>query len=185
MLCGGAISWASQMQKVVATSSAEAEYMAVSAAAHECLFLRKICSAMFGQELKQMPPTTIWEDNEGCRKWCENPLNHAKMKHIDVAYHFVREQQTEFRTLVVKWIDGTDNPADIGTKPLPAPAFEKFLRQMMQLGDRSLKKTCPTSTTDECAAKMQQSDTAEGKTDTSISQTHVADASKATAEIIC
>ena len=144
MLCGGAISWASHMQRVVATSTAESEYMAVSDSAHECIYLRKVVAALF--ELKadeRARPTIIWEDNEACKKWCENPEHHAKQKHIDVAYHFVREQQTEFKTLRVEKIDGTENPADLGTKPLPAPAFEKHLRVMMNLGDRSLRKTLP------------------------------------------
>ena len=139
------------MQKVVATSTAEAEYMAVSNAAHECLFLRKVVAAMYGQNLSDMPPTKIYEDNAACQKWCENPINHAKQKHIDVAYHFVREQQTEFRNLLVSWIDGTENPADLGTKPLAAPAFEKHYRFMMNLGDHSLlpkTKTCLTDAQD-------------------------------------
>ena len=72
-------------------------------------------------------------------------MNHAKQKHIDVAFHFVREQQTEFETLVVQTIAGTENPADLGTKPLPQPAFERFLSHMINLGDRSLRTTLPTS----------------------------------------
>ena len=146
MLCGGAISWASHMQRVVATSTAESEYMAVSDSAHECIFLRKVVAALFEQtEAERAKPTIIWEDNEACKKWCENPEHHAKQKHIDVAYHFVREQQTEFKTLRVEKIDGTENPADLGTKPLPAPAFEKHLRMMMNLGDRSLRMKPPES----------------------------------------
>ena len=112
--------------------------MAVSNAAHECLFLRKVVTAMFEKDITTTPPTIIYEDNEACRKWCENPINHAKQKHIDVAFHFVREQQTEFKNLKVCWIDGTENPADLGTKPLAAPAFEKHYRFMMNLGDHSL-----------------------------------------------
>ena len=144
MLGNSAVSWASKMQRVVATSTAESEYMAVSDAAHEAIFLRKLFAAMFRHDLGKLPPTVIWEDNIACKNWCENPMNHAKQKHIDVAFHFVREQQTEFETLVVQTIAGTENPADLGTKPLPQPAFEKFLRQMMNLGDRSLRVSCHT-----------------------------------------
>ena len=56
----------------------------------------------------------------------------------------MREQQTEFKTLFVDKIDGADNPADTGTKPLPLPAFEKHLRMLMNLGDRSLRETSRT-----------------------------------------
>ena len=101
------------------------------------------CSKRTG--LDSLEPTVIWEDNVACKHWCENPINHAKQKHIAVAYHYVREQQTEFKTLYVDKIAGTDNIADTGTKPLPLPAFEKHLRSMMNLGDHSLRRqTDPT-----------------------------------------
>ena len=127
------------MQRVVATSTAESEYMAVSDAAHECVWLRKLFAQLFEKDLDSLEPTVIWEDNVACKHWCENPINHAKQKHIAVAYHYVREQQTEFKTLYVDKIAGTDNIADTGTKPLPLPAFEKHLRSMMNLRDEHTK----------------------------------------------
>ena len=128
------------MQPVVATSTAESEYMAVSDAAHECVWLRKLVASLFGQDLQTLSPTAIWEDNVACKQWCENPVNHAKQKHVDVACHYVRQQQTKFSTLFVDKIDGTENCSDTGTKPLPQPAFEKHLRFMMNLGDRALSE---------------------------------------------
>ena len=103
-------------------------------------------ASLFAHDLRRLPPTIIWEDNVACKNWCENPVNHAKQKHIDVAFHFVREQQTEFNTLVIQTISGSDNPADLGTKPLPFPALERYIRQMMYIPvGRSLRRPCPTT----------------------------------------
>ena len=136
---GGPISWATKMQRTVATSTAEAEYMCVSDAAHEALWLRKLLSVLLHIDLDRMPPTEIMEDNRAAQKWCYNPLNHAKQKHIDVAYHFVREQCTEFNALKVAPIDTDSMLADIGTKALPEPRFQRLIRKIMNISDRSLR----------------------------------------------
>ena len=145
MLCGGAISWASHMQRTVATSSAESEYAAASDCCHEALWLRKLFAELFDKDDNTLPPTKIHVDNKAAEKWCFNPINHAKQKHIDVAYHFIREQCVEYKNVIVVPIASAENVADIGTKPLPFPAFEKLLRQIMNLKDRSLR--CPTTST--------------------------------------
>ena len=144
MLCGGAISWASKMQRTVATSSAESEYVAASDACHEALFLRRLVAALFEQDLTKLGPTPIYEDNAAALKWCENPVHHAKQKHIDVAHHFVREQVVEFKTIKVLPIESVNNISDIGTKPLAQPTFERLLRIVMNLGNRSLRTPATT-----------------------------------------
>ena len=70
-------------------------------------------------------------------------LNHAKQKHIDVAYHFVREQCTEFNALKVTPIDTDSILADIGTKALPEPRFQRLIRKIMNISDRSLRSPTP------------------------------------------
>ena len=143
---GGPISWATKMQRTVATSTAEAEYMCVSDAAHEALWLRKLMAVLLHLDVDKMPPTEIMEDNRAAQKWCYNPLNHLKQKHIDVAYHFVREQCTEFQALKGSPIDTDSMLADIGTKALPMPRFEKLLRTIMNVTDLSLRSNSPTPT---------------------------------------
>ena len=81
------------------------------------------------------------EGNRAAQKWCYNPTHHAKQKHIDVAYHFVREQCTEFKTMHVVPIETDKMLADCCTKSLPQPAFEKFIRIIQNIGDRSLRMT--------------------------------------------
>ena len=140
-LGGSAISWASKLQKTTATSSAESEYVAVSYAAHECVHLRRLVSDLLGTPLKSMAPTKIWEDNTAARKWCYNPVHHAKQKHIDVAHHFVREQIAEFNNMEIVPIESAENVSDVCTKSLPFPQFEKLMRMCMNLGNQPLRTT--------------------------------------------
>ena len=65
------------MQRTVATSTAEAEYMCVSDAAHEALWLRKLIAVLLHLDIDKVQPTEIMEDNRAAQKWCYNPLNHA------------------------------------------------------------------------------------------------------------
>ena len=124
MLCDGPISWASKQQRSTSTSTAQAEYIALSQAAAECLWLRKVCATIL--HVPEMPTTNILEDNTAALKWCYNPINHGKQKHIPVAYHFVREQVTEFNNINVVAVSTEFQLADLYTKCLPAPRF-KFL----------------------------------------------------------
>ena len=64
-----------------------------------------------------------------------------------MSHHFVREQVVEFKQVKVLPIESAKNISDIGTKPLPAPAFERFLRVVMNLGDRSLRSPAATHPT--------------------------------------
>ena len=109
---------------MVATSTAESEYVAVAQAAAECLWLRKVLAAI--ARIDSLPTTNIYEDNAAALKWCHNPVNHAKQKHIHVAFHFVREQITQFRNINVVAVPTEHQWADLFTKSLPAPRF-KFL----------------------------------------------------------
>lgn len=88
ILNGCPISWESRNQRTVALSSTEAEYMAVSDAVKEAVHLRRFIDDL-GFEL----PTklNIFNDNNGARKLVENPVFHARTKHIDIRHHYVRE----------------------------------------------------------------------------------------------
>jgi hypothetical protein len=54
-----------------------------------------------------------------------NPIFHRRMKHVEVNYHFVREQVSRCQ-LEVRPISSKDQIADVMTKPLPLPLFSKF-----------------------------------------------------------
>ena len=72
-------------------------------------------------EFKQ-PTTGIFEDNQGCIAIANNPAVKFRVKHVDIKYHFLREN-TE---LSVNYIFTSDQQADIFTKALPKETFQRF-----------------------------------------------------------
>jgi hypothetical protein len=117
----GVISWSSCHQATIAGSSTEAEYIAVSEAAHEAVWLRSLLHEL---ELLPSGPTTIFCDNNGTIALSFDQAFHACVKHVDVWYHFIREQ-VDAKHLTVKRVSSAKNVADIFTKPLAKPLFEK------------------------------------------------------------
>ncbi len=84
---GAPVSWATQKQKSVALSTAEAEYMALSAAVQESIFLCRLLGEI-GAE--QNGPTVIHVDNQACISMSKDPVAYKRSKHIDIRYHFTR-----------------------------------------------------------------------------------------------
>ena len=106
-LFGGAISWMSKKQSVVALSTIEAEYMAATHASKEAVWLQRLCSSM---GLVQ-GAIRIDCDNQSAIFLAKIPTYHSKTKHIDVQYHFVRDMIEDKKVLLVK-VDTLKNPAD-------------------------------------------------------------------------
>jgi hypothetical protein len=80
------VSWFNRKQKSVALSSADTEYMAASLAGCEAIWLQKLLTGLFGQELET---TVIHYDNQSCIKLSENLVFHDKSKHIEIRFHFI------------------------------------------------------------------------------------------------
>eukprot|EP00253_Pinus_taeda_P034522 PITA_34522 len=84
----GMISWCNRKQKLVALSSAEAEYMAANTTKCEAIWLRKLLVSLFS---KRMEETKVHCDNQSCIKLFENPVFHDRWKHIDIHCHFIKD----------------------------------------------------------------------------------------------
>jgi hypothetical protein len=91
MIDGTPIAWTSRKQSVTAQSSTEAEYMAVSEATKQAIWIRHFLYAIRKDSIYRDAPTTIYEDNQGAIKIADNPINHPKTKHIAVRYHAIRD----------------------------------------------------------------------------------------------
>ena len=116
------ITWSSRRQQTVARSSTEAEYVALSAATQECIWLRRLVESL---GIKIDLPTTIFEDNQGAIDIAKNPKHHGRTKHIDVSHHFIRERIAS-KEISVLYLQTGDMTADILTKGVTAVKFKKF-----------------------------------------------------------
>ena len=119
---GNTVSWCSKRQQSVSKSSTEAEYIALSGACQEAIWLRSLLADI---GIEQKGSTTIMEDNQGAIELAKNPKFHKRTKHIDVSFHFIREQ-VNLKAITVKYCPTEDMLADIMTKGLAKPAFERF-----------------------------------------------------------
>lgn len=120
------ICWSTKRQLSVAASSTEAEYMALFEAVREALWLRSLATSI---QIILLKPIVIYEDNNGCISIANNPTNHKRSKHIDIKYHFSREQ-IEKKIIKLCYIPTGDQLADILTKPLPAVKFVELRNGM-------------------------------------------------------
>ena len=129
-LAGGPIVWKSTLQKTVATSTAEAELVALTSAAKEAIHLRLMLSELgFPQE----GPTVIWEDNQACIAMTVNPVHPQKSKHMDIAYFFTRERVASGE-IVAMYIATEHQLADILTKPLVGHRFKRLRNILLGYG---------------------------------------------------
>ena len=124
--CGGPIQWKATKQSIIAASTAEAEYIALSEATKEAIWLRKLLKD-FRIPVGAIP---LYEDNQACIKILENPVYHARTKHIGIKVHLVRDY-FEKGEIVVPYISTHEQLADIFTKPLPKATFEKFASRLV------------------------------------------------------
>lgn len=111
----GAISWYYQQQKTVALSTIEAEYIACTQAAKEALWLRTILTEL---DRPCETPTIIYSDNQSAIALAKNAIHHARSKHIDIRYHFIRDLISAL-TIELAHIPTDRMTADIFTKALP------------------------------------------------------------------
>ena len=81
---GAAISWKSSKQTCVALSTAEAEYVALSAAIQEALWLQQLMSDVLNKHIEEM---TVHEDNQSTISLTKNQHSHGRTKHVDIKYH--------------------------------------------------------------------------------------------------
>ena len=128
MLNGNVITWSSRKQTVVAQSTVESEYIALSEASRQVTWIQNMLIEL-GLELAI--PSTIYEDNQGTIKLAENPLISKRSKHIAVRYHYIREKLEEGMISLV-YCSTKEMIADALTKPLPKTMFE-ILRARMGL----------------------------------------------------
>ena len=128
---GPAISWKSKRQATVALSSCESEYIALTHATQEALYLSQLLADFLPTKvfsptvIRHSEPIQINADNQGAIRLSRNPVHHSRSKHFDIKYHFIRD------TILSKKIDtvyvpSEENIADMMTKPFSKLKLRKF-----------------------------------------------------------
>lgn len=126
MLGSGAVSWCSKRQQSVSLSTTEAEYRAAASAAQESTWLVQLL-----KDLQQQSDSAVdlYCDNQSAIRLVENPVFHARTKHVEVHHHFIREKVLK-EEVHLKHVNTGDQVADLFTKGLSNNKFESFRRQL-------------------------------------------------------
>jgi hypothetical protein len=128
-LAGGAIAWMSRRQTIIALSTAEAEYVSACEATMEA-------ASEFNILHEILPDYKIYVnigiDNQAAYIMATNPTYSKRTRHIELRWHFVREQVQKGVIELYK-IKGDDNPADAFTKPLDKSRLE-HMNDLMGVG---------------------------------------------------
>ena len=137
---GSLISWASKRLKTTPLSSCESEYAAATNAATTLVHLRDLVEDLTGEPRKE--PTTLLCDNSAACQLTEDAMSGKRVKHALRKLTYLRELREEGK-LVMKFISGEINPADIFTKCLPQARFIE-LRKML-LGEDTVEAHAHTA----------------------------------------
>jgi Reverse transcriptase (RNA-dependent DNA polymerase)/gag-polypeptide of LTR copia-type len=131
MLYGGPVCWLSKVQRSVATSSTESEYIAQSTNAKTTQWLAQILRDIGYPELigEDGKTVQILADNQGAIALAKNPHLHERSRHIDICYHYVRDLVQRGK-VKIEYIPTAEMVADGFTKPLERTAFDRFKDQL-------------------------------------------------------
>lgn len=120
------VSWSSKKQRTVSRSSTEAEYRQLAYTAAEISWFR----SLFKDLGVSLTTPTIWCDNISSICLASNPVFHARTKHLEVDYHYVRDKVVR-KELDVRYICTTDQVADVFTKGLSSSHFKLLTNKLM------------------------------------------------------
>jgi len=142
------------MQTQIALSTMEAEYIALSQAMRDLIPIREILKEIMTKVFKveenisyvahsksvqdggtvnkqyNIPPSTVFEDNDACLKFARMPRLTPRTKHIGIPYHWFREQ-VESLQIELERIDTKNQLADQFTKGLPVATFQDARKRLV------------------------------------------------------
>ncbi|GJR85802.1 retrovirus-related pol polyprotein from transposon TNT 1-94 [Tanacetum coccineum] len=124
------VRWSSKKQKSTAISCTEAEYIALSGFCSQILWMHSQLTE-YGFKFNKIP---LYCDNNSVIALCYNKVQHSRAKHIDIRYHFIKEQ-VENGIVELYFVQTEYQLADIFTKPSPR---ERFNFLIDKLGMRSM-----------------------------------------------
>ena len=123
---GGPIAWQCRKQPTVAHSSTEAEFVALTEATKDVLWLTYLLTEL---EVPYHTPQ-IFTDSQSAMEWTKNASHHQRNKHVALKYFFIRDIVTE-GTVKIAYVATKDNVADILTKNTTRAVFKGLKFQLM------------------------------------------------------
>jgi histone deacetylase 1/2 len=116
------VSWTARKQATVSRSSTEAEYKALANATAEMIWVQKLLNEL---RIPHPQAARLWCDNLGAKYLSANHVFHARTKHIEIDFHFVRERVAQ-KLLDIRFINSADQLADGFTKAITAAKLRQF-----------------------------------------------------------
>ena len=123
------ISWLSKKQEVVATSSCEAELLALATITKEIIWTRNFIDELTLNKNLQIQ-SQIWCDNQSTIQIAANDNTSGRTKHISIRYHFIKDYIND-KSIQINWIGTNEQQADILTKPLAKVSFNNLKMLLM------------------------------------------------------
>ncbi|GJY75106.1 hypothetical protein Tco_0479537 [Tanacetum coccineum] len=124
------VSWMSKKQDCTAMSSAEAEYVALSASCAQVMWMRTQLQD-YGFNYNKIP---LYCDSQSAIAISCNPVQHSRTKHIHTRYHFIKEQ-VENGIIELYFVRTEYQLADMFTKALPEERFQYLVRRIGRMFD--------------------------------------------------
>jgi len=126
MIHGGTVLWSAKWQEIIALLTTEAEYVAITHAAKEALWL---CSLLFQLFDIVLDSTTLFSDNQSAIELMKDHQYHARTKHIDICFHFIC-YIVEGGSICLVYCPTNDMTANTLTKALPSTKTKYFASQL-------------------------------------------------------
>jgi hypothetical protein len=123
---GNLVTWRSKKQKVVALSSAEAEFRGMSKGLCELLWLKRLLTEIGFEPKTEMK---LFCDNKAAIEISHNPVQHDRTKHIEVDRHFIK-QNLEGKIIKFPFVRSEDQLADMLTKAVSSKVFHSSLDKL-------------------------------------------------------
>ena len=123
---GNLVTWRSKKQKVVARSSAEAEYRALALGICESIWLKRIMNEL---KIEIDGPIQFLCDSQAAISIVRNPVHHDRTKHVEVDRHFITENVSS-GVVRVEYVPTKQQTADVLTKPLSRDVFDHLLSKL-------------------------------------------------------
>ncbi|SJL07236.1 uncharacterized protein ARMOST_10579 [Armillaria ostoyae] len=127
----GAVMWTSRKQPIVTVSTSELEYVGLTPASKNMIWLYKILSELstfiVNPSIYPTEPTILYSDSQNALSIAKDSVFHKRMKHIGVHYHFI-QQTIEQGHIKLQYCPTDDMIADVLTKLLAHPKFKKFMK---------------------------------------------------------